>query len=660
MKILGIDTGGTFTDLVYYDHGRVSVLKVLSTPDAPEQAIFDGIMQMGVKLGSDVDIVHGSTVVTNAVLEHKGVRTAYIGNGGFADLLSIGRQARKSLYQLQPTVCQPPVPAELCFEADCRVAANGEIITPLSAATIDKLVRMIMDSKPRAVAINLLFSYIDGSHEKQIADRLPNSIFISCSSELLAESREFERGIVTWLNAWIGPIANAYLQKLQSKILPAGLTVMQSSGGAISVEQLGKKPVNLLLSGPAGGLVGAQYTAANSHKTRLLTLDMGGTSTDVALIDKDIKLTSEGKIGDYPVAMPMVDMHTIGAGGGSIASVDQGGLLHVGPESAGATPGPACYGNGSGLATVTDANLISGRLLAEYFLGGRMMLDHDAATSAIRLVAEKLDASIEEAAEGIISIANEHMVAALREISVQRGIDPRPFTLVSFGGAGGLHVCALADALDMQSILVPVHAGVLSALGMLVSPRSRQLSRSVNVDLDGLTLPGIETVFDQLIKTGKQEMLADGVKEMEMSIHKSADLRYQGQSYFINLDWRELSGLEIAFHNAHQQRYGHRLERKVELATIRVSLVSAAATKNLLAENLKLSPKKHNRVSDSDKTKTANGVPVYQRQSIKVGDFINGPALIIEEVATIWIERAWQCRLDVAGNLLIKRVISKN
>jgi N-methylhydantoinase A len=370
---LGIDTGGTFTDFVLFDGCSLRVHKVLSTPQAPEQAILQGIRELGLSTNG-LRVVHGSTVATNAVLEHKGVRTVYIANRGLGDVLTIGRQARRELYNLQPEPLRPPVPAEHCLEVDARIGADGSRISEFSPQDKAALLAAIEKIQPTAVAINLLFSFLDDSDEQAIADWLPEGLFVSRSSEVLPEYKEYERGIATWLNAWIGPLVAGYLERLAQQLAPAPLAVMQSSGGTVSADRAGRKAVQLLLSGPAGGLTGARFIGQQAGQSKLMTFDMGGTSTDVALIDGEIRLTSEGHIGHWPVAVPMVDMHTIGAGGGSIASIDAGGLLRVGPESAGAAPGPACYGQGGRQATVTDANLVLGRLQPEAFLGGNMRL----------------------------------------------------------------------------------------------------------------------------------------------------------------------------------------------------------------------------------------------------------------------------------------------
>jgi N-methylhydantoinase A len=651
---LGVDTGGTFTDFVYFDGKSIKIHKVLSTPVAPEKAILQGIRDLQLE-PSGLRLIHGSTVATNAVLEGKGVRTAYITNLGFADVLQIGRQARKELYNLQPETPRYLVAKDHCLEVDTRLSAQGELIKPLSDQALNQLTEKLQQLKPEAVAINLLFSFLDDRQEKQIAESIPEGIFISRSSDVLAEYKEYERGMATCLNAYVGPLMQGYLQRLEQAVEGAAVSVMQSAGGTMDASQAGHHAVRLLLSGPAGGLKGAQFVAGLSQYHQLLTFDMGGTSTDVALIDGDIGLTSEGHIGDYPVAVPMVDMHTIGAGGGSIAKVDAGGLLLVGPESAGADPGPACYGQGGCQATVTDANLVLGRLQPSAFLGGAMQLNADAAKNAIEIIANQLNTTIEQAAKGIIRVANEHMVRALRVISVQRGTDPREFSLVSFGGAGGLHVCALAEELQMESVCVPVQAGVLSALGMLVAAPSREMSRTVTKLIDDCSYE----VLNKELNVLKQKALAEMKKELhEQSAEASysVDLRYRGQSFTLNVPWlissqKELIALQNEFHKKHKKRYGHAMEVAVELVNIRVSVSAKASSFSLL--KLKYSNEKAQPVNQVQLYGIGNNINVFQKDQLLEGQEITGPALIVETVSTTYVAENWICNIDEWGNMLL-------
>jgi N-methylhydantoinase A len=650
VNFLGVDTGGTFTDFVLFDGERLRIHKVLSTPAAPEQAILQGIRDLGLS-DEMLRLVHGSTVATNAVLEGKGVRTLFITNRGFRDLLSIGRQARAELYNLQPQVLPPPVPRELCVETGGRRDAAGKIIDPLTEEDLAELARIVQQEQPRAVAVNLLFSWKDGIDERRIRDALPGNLFVSISSEVLPEIREYERGIATWLNAWVGPLVEGYVQRLHAALPRASVSIIQSSGDTIDAARAGRQAVRMLLSGPAGGLVGATWLGGLSGHERLLTFDMGGTSTDVSLIDGEPQLTNEGRIGRWPVAVSMVDMQTIGAGGGSIARVDAGGMLQVGPESAGADPGPACYGQGGTEVTVSDANLVLGRLRPGAFLGGRMRLDAEAAQAAMQRLAETMGCTAIEAAEGVIRVANEHMAAALRMISVERGVDPGEYRLVSFGGAGGLHVCALAEALGMRRAMVPVHAGVLSALGMLATRPGRELSQTWQGDLAQRDERDLEHAFGKLEQKAVSELLKEGFGRERLVASYSLDLRYRGQSNTLNIPWEGRAASESAFHALHEQRYGHRLDVPVEMLNLRLRVRAEAS-------GLRLEP--DSGVRERLRTDVLMPgydapVPQFERASLCAGDHIDGPALIVEEVSTTWLSDVWRCHVDPHGNLLLER-----
>ena len=665
MIVLGIDTGGTFTDFVLARDNRLTIHKVLSTPAAPETAILQGIEELGLHRlqGEDIFIIHGSTVATNAVLEGKGVSTAYITNRGLGDVLTIGRQARRELYNLQPLPRPPPVPKAMCLETGGRLAADGQVVEPLSEEDLARLRAQLERLAPRSVAINLLFAFLDDRFEKRIAEVVPDNMFVSRSSLVLPEYKEYERGIATWLNASVGPIVQGYLSRLLDGVAELTrqrnsnihVSVMQSYGGTIEAGQAGEQAVQLLLSGPAGGLAGAKYVAELAGHKRLLSFDMGGTSTDVALIDGDIVLTTEGRIGDYPVAIPMVDMHTIGAGGGSIASVDAGGLLQVGPQSAGADPGPACYGKGGRQATVTDANVVLGRLRPDRFLGGKMPLDYAASCDAVETLAKRLNMDVVQTAAGIVNIVNEHMARALRVMSVQKGIDPRRLTLTSFGGAGGLHVCALAQALNMTQAIVPVHAGVLSALGMLSAPRARHLSRTLNHELASIGRQELELQFAQLEQSGGAALRQEGVASEEIHCLRSVDLRYRGQSYALNVPWLGRQRSAQQFHELHELRYGHRLAQPVELVTVRAKLTGKQPLLPLSESSA--TPNIRELTAEQEVTLPGIGeqVSIYSRDSIPQGQTILGPALITETVSTTYLAAHWMCCADSFGNLILEK-----
>lgn len=662
---LGVDTGGTFTDFVLVSKDSNSKLaltthKVLSTPEAPEHAILQGIDEMNLTTAlknGKIKIIHGSTVATNALLERKGVRTAFITNKGFKDMLKIARQTRPELYQLEIPEQIQPVPDELCLEVECRLDASGRVIKDSTLSTMQGLLQQLEQLKPEAIAINLLFSFINDSHELELEQYLRKHLscqpFICRSSIVLPEYKEYERGIATWLNASLGPLVESYLLRLKNATDPAPLSIMQSSGGTIDTVQASRNAVNLLLSGPAGGLAAAAFLARTLDQKHLLTFDMGGTSTDVALINGRIQLSTEGSIAQFPVAVPMVDMHTIGAGGGSIAYVDDGGLLQVGPQSAGASPGPACYQKGGIQATVTDANLVLGRLLPAAFMGGKVTISKEEAINVIAPLAEKLKMSIEACASGIVQITNEHMARALRVISIERGHDPLNYRLCSFGGAGGLHVCALADALGMQHALVPAHAGVLSALGMYLAPIERQLSRSYQHLLSKVKQQELNILVNKLKVEGAQQLLLEQVEESLIQYEVSADLRYNGQSSSINIHFSDLDSLDEEFQHAHHTRYGHRLSKPVELVTIRVAVFSANNQQYIPA--LINSDKPAPPCQDVIVHGYEDNVPVFQRKYLTAEQNIDGPALITEDSSTIFIESTWTANMDRFGHLFLTR-----
>ena len=643
MKLLGVDTGGTFTDFVYYDGKSVRTHKTPSTPGAPEQAILQGIHDLGIKLSDDLQIVHGSTVATNAVLEGKGAYTVYICNRGFKDVLTIGRQARKDLYNLTPAPINPPVPASHCLETGGRINARGEVLDPLTKDDLSQLLQKLNDLKPEAVAINLLFSYLDSSFEEQVAAAIPDSIFFSCSSKILPVYREYERGITTWLNAYVGPVMQGYLSRIKEQSGHARFSIMRSSGNTCDMQQAGKEAVNLLLSGPAGGLTAAHYLANEFENNQVLTFDMGGTSTDVALMDGQIELTGEGKIADYPVGVPMVNIHTIGAGGGSIAYIDEGGLLQVGPESAGATPGPACYGKGGQAATVTDANLLLGRIPNTIRFGESISVDMDKAQTAIATLTRQSGLSSDfETAKGIIRIANEHMAQALRVISVERGVDPRGFSLMAFGGAGGLHVCELAEQLGMAQAIVPSQAGVLSALGMLVAKPGRQLTRTLGRLINDVTQAEIETAIKQLQQQAKQALAAEGHALDNLSFQVSLDLCYRGQASTLSVPFTDTTDAEIAFSKLHEQRYGYKLKTPVEIVNVNIG-----ASIEQAVPKFKVSARAASALQEAN--------DYFHRNNLKPGQLIEGEAIICDSESTTWVAPNWVAEADSHGHILLKK-----
>jgi len=648
---LGVDTGGTFTDFVLLQDGELTIHKVLSTPEQPERAIIQGARELGVA-ERPLRLVHGSTVATNAVLEGKGVDVALITNRGLGDLLALGRQDRDRLYELDPQPVAQPVPPERCLETGGRLGADGRVVEPLTAADLQAVRAALERLQPSAVAINLLFSFLDPRFEQQLAEAVPPGIFISRSSAILPEYQEYERGITTWLNAYVGPRMEGYLQRLQAGLPQAQIAVMQSSGERLDASRAGEQAVHLLLSGPAGGLIGSRHIGEAIGEPRQLSFDMGGTSTDVAVIDGEPQLTTEGRIGRYPVGVPMVDMHTLGAGGGSIARVDPGGALQVGPASAGADPGPACYGRGGREPTVTDAHCVLGRLPPGQFLGGGMELDEAAAHRALGRLGAALGVSAEEAAAGVLRLANEHMARALRVISLERGLDPRAFALLSFGGAGGLHVCALAEELGMERAVVPIHSGVLSALGMLTAARGRQLSRTVAQPWASLSSQAIEAGLEALAAAGRAELAAEGLPAERIEESRRVELRYQGQAFTLTVAWQgDREAAETAFHAAHEARYGHRLDAPLELVNLRVAATGPRPP--LVLPHLPgadSGPSRHTRVHGQGEP-----VPVWRREHLPAGRAEPGPALVVDAVSTTWVAPGWWARRDQWGNIRLSR-----
>jgi N-methylhydantoinase A len=649
--LVGVDTGGTFTDLVAWREGRLSHEKVLSTPDDPSRAIIEGIERLGLG-DSPVQVIHGTTVGTNAVLEGKGVRVAYVTSAGFADVLTLARQNRRAVYRLEQPFEAPPVPPERCFEVSTRCTAGGELLARAGDDELQSLAAAIEASGAEAVAVNLLFSFLCPEEERRIAEHLPPGLFVSLSSDVLPEIREFERGMATWLNASVGPIIGRYLARLEAGLPRARISVMQSSGTTVAADQAAAGAVRLLLSGPAGGIAAGRLIGAVTGRPRLLTLDMGGTSTDVALLDGEIPLTQESRIADWPLSIPTVDIHTIGAGGGSLARVDAGGMLLVGPESAGADPGPACYGQGGQGATVTDANLVLGRIPASTRLGGTLPLDLEAAEAAIDRVAAQLGCDRIEAARGVLRIANEHMARALRVISVERGHDPRGDTLLCFGGAGGLHACALADLLGMRSILLPALAGVLSAHGMLASEPGRDLSHAVLAPWAEQDRRVIGRHFERLEAQAREALVAEGMEPSALGFRRRLELRYQGQNAALVLDDRP-SGMEAAFHEAFEAASGHRLDLPVELVNLRLSARAPAPRRELERGEVRARVDREPRFSRLPDLERE--VPVMERAALTPDTRTRGPCIVVDKAATAWVAPGWSLVLDPWHNLLLER-----
>ena len=652
ITLVGIDTGGTFTDIVVLDRGLNGAgmrhCKVLSDPSDPSGPIVEGLKRFELE-NRRLQIIHGTTVGTNAVLEGKGARVAYVTSEGFADVLTLGRQERQQVYQLKQPETRPPVPEDLCLEVSTRIAADGSILDEADDNELRGLRDQLKLLDVEAVAINLLFSFLSPQHEQEIAQAL-SQWFVSCSSRILPEVREYERGMATWLNASVGPVISRYLDRLQKRLPKARIAVMQSAGTTIAADQAADQAVRLLLSGPAGGLAAARSIAGQTGNPKLMSFDMGGTSTDVALFNGEIPLTQQSRLGSWPLSIPSVDIHTIGAGGGSIARVDEAGMLLVGPESAGASPGPACYGQGGVQATVTDANLLLGRIPANTLLGGYLPLDIQAAEQAVERLAKHMGCGLLDAARGIVRLANEHMARALRVISVERGHDPVDYALLSFGGAGGLHACELAGLLHMKRIIIPARAGVLSAMGMLVSEPGRELSRAVLNPLETLTDAVIGEWFQSLEVEATAQLTNEGCEPESVTFRHQLELRYKGQSATIPVIWDNGGAHEEVFHEAHSKTSGLRLPHTVELVNIRLSARAPAVLKSI---DIQEESETDNKTEVTEMLGFADKVPVQARSGLQYGKSYQGPCTVTESVSTTWIKLGWTMELDKWGNLLV-------
>jgi len=656
LTLVGIDTGGTFTDIVVVERDGATLgirqCKILSDPADPSGPIVAGLVKLGLQ-DVALQIIHGTTVGTNAVLEGKGARVAYVTSKGFSDVLALGRQERQQVYELQQAELAPPVPRECCFEVSTRITADGRLLSESDQAELQELVADLKTQRVESVAINLLFSFLQPQQERNIAAQLENYWFVSCSSDILPEVREYERGMATWLNASVGPVISGYLARLQTRLPRAAIAVMQSAGTTIAAEQAAGQAVRLLLSGPAGGLAAARSLARQAGTPNLMTFDMGGTSTDVALLNGDIPLTNQGRIGDWPLSIPSVDIHTIGAGGGSIARVDRAGMLLVGPESAGANPGPVCYDQGGQQVTVTDANVLLGRIPGKTLLGGYLPLNVGSAQQAMAELAKDMACDVLEAARGVVRMANEHMARALRVISVERGYDPAEYALLSFGGAGGLHACDLAELLNMSRIIIPVRSGVLSAVGMLVSEPGRELSRAMLKPMKGLTDEEIEVGFQDLEAEAMAQLLAEGCAKEDIQFRHQLELRYQGQSASIPVNWKRGGAHVQAFHAAHERASGLRLPHAVELVNLRLGAWAPAVLQSVDIKPVYEDVRPDGMIYMPE---LARDVPMYHRGALQTGESIPGPALVTESASTAWIKPGWVAEADEWGNLFLRAI----
>ena len=664
---VGVDTGGTFTDFVFETNGELEIFKFPSTPSDPSLAIAAGLRRIsektGVQLGS-IEVVHGTTVGTNALLQRRGARTALVTTRGFEDVLVIGRQARPELYNLNASRLPPLVRDDLRFGVSGRVASNGEVIESLNETELTRLLRRLKKAEVDSVAICLLFSFVNSAHEEEIAKALSSlNIPLSVSHKILPEYREFERTSTVTINAYLQPLMGSYLKRLATNT--PRLRVMQSSGGSISASVAADEPVRTILSGPAGGVVGALRAARAAGFEKIITFDMGGTSTDVALCERDgLRMTNEASVAGLPVAVSVMDIHTVGAGGGSIARVDEGGSLRVGPESAAADPGPACYGR-SLLPTVTDAHVVLGHFGGAGLLGGDFTLDEERSRKAMVQLASEMAKAAQarvtaiEAAQGVLSVTNTNMERALRRISVERGYDSREFTLLPFGGAGALHAIDLARALRIPRVIVPRAAGALSAIGVLTADVVKDHSRTIMLELQSDIKRKLDETFKQMELSAAAALRREGFPSSKQLHERSLALRYKGQSF--ELEIKKTSGdIAAGFHNAHLKRYGYAQESNI-IEVVSARLRSTGIVEKLAAQRSP-SARSSRRKEFAEAVRNVDAyvdgkkrrVAVYRRAELTPGARLRAPCIVTEYSSTTLIPQDANAELDGYGNLIIQ------
>ena len=656
MQRMGVDTGGTFTDFVMIDDGVLRIAKRLSTPHNPSAAL---LAEVALHATPNI-LIHGTTVATNALLERRGAITALITTTGFRDVLVIGRGDRPSLYDMHQTRPAPLVPDALRLEVNERTTFDQQTITPLNDADVTALIPLLEAHHVQSIAVCLLHAYANPAHEIRIGALLQahNPQWqISLSHQIVTEAREYERTATTVVNAYVAPIMSRYLTYLATH-LPTltRLRIMASDGGSMGVTTAQALPARTTLSGPAGGIVGAFAVAQQINVAQIISFDMGGTSTDVALCDGDLPRSSGAAVGGLPVRLPSLDIHTVGAGGGSLIRRDTGGALRVGPQSAGADPGPACYGKGD-QATVTDANVVLGRLRSDAFLGGTMTLDSQRAASAVADVARTINTTPIQAALGAIRVVNAAMARAVRTISVERGYNPRDFALVAFGGAGPLHAVHLAQELGMTSVIVPRYPGVLSALGMLSAAVTRSTTRTLQVGFDQLQVVQLNAMIGATSAELTAALISDGEHPQAFGHTIHLAMRYRGQAFELDvpllstshgmpqIDAALLQQSQQRFHELHQRRYGHaNPARAIDIAMLRHTMANAATALP--------SPAIPTRDGPCTPVQTVLAYPnddelavmtaIYQRDQLVPHDLIVGPAVITQLDATTVIPSGWQ------------------
>ena len=669
---IAVDIGGTFTDLQILDarHGRVVAWKTPTTPADPSEGLLTGVREAAARFGFALEdvglLLHGTTIATNAVLERKLARGVLLTTAGFEDVLEITRHVRRDIYSLAPDPFPCLIDRDLRFGVAERMRADGSVEAPLG--DLGPVLDRLRAAAPEAVAIGLLHAYANPAHERALRDAVAAAlpgVPISLSSDISPEIREYERLSTTVLNALLMPVVRRYLDKLEARLGEGGfaprLYLVQSNGGMCSLRRAAEQPARLLLSGPSGGALAAERISRRLRKPNLVAVDMGGTSFDVSVVqDHRIGLVTQGEVDRLPVRLPMVEMRTIGAGGGSIAAVDAAGRLTAGPRSAGARPGPVCYGRGGTEPTVTDANAVLGRFDPDFFLGGAMKLELAAAREAMAgRIGAKLGLSPEQAAEGVLRVTNVQLAAAVRLSLFEKGLDPRDFALLSFGGAGGLHATDVADELGITEVVFPREPGTLSAYGILFSDLAQDIARSRLTLADPANLPAIEAEVAALRADALQRLADDDVPETQRRVEIAADLRYRGQAFELLVPWPEapaLPGLLARFHATHRARFSYAAEGEaVEIVTFRATAVGHLEKPEEAAPEAPAA-------ATAPKTRRAwqgsgtSDWPVWMRDRLRVTDRIEGPAIIEEAFATHVIGAGWVAALDPEGAIVARRI----
>ena len=666
---VGIEVGGTFTDLVAIGAGGIRIIKVPSVPAAPDEGAFDALVASGIAISSIDDLAHGSTVATNAVLERKGFPTAFVTTQGFRDILALQRHGRERIYDLEYQKPKPVVTRAASFEVAERILADGTVETPLDGGDVGRrLVPALRTGGYEAVAICLLNAYLNPVHERALRTLLLQALptmHVSISSDITREFREYERASTTTLSAYVQPVIERYIERFRRRLHAAGFhgrfSVMQSNGGRLPAEAMRANAINALLSGPAAGVVGAVRQARRSGYRHLITLDIGGTSTDVCVVtDGTPQLTQELHLDGLPVRIPVVDINTIGAGGGSIVWVDEGGMLRVGPRSAGADPGPACYGRGGSEPTLTDAHVVRGTVRPEAFLGGRMHIDPTAAARALQPIARRFDLTLEAAADSAVALANANIVRAIQLISTERGRDPRDYVLVPYGGAGPLHAATVAEQLGIAAIVVPPSAGIISAYGLIASDFVLFESMTHRALADDCAADILREVFGRMRARALERAQANGLEGC-LVFTLSADMRFVGQAFevpvaFVAAELADLTaaGVRQRFGEAHQRVYffGGDAGKPIEFVSFRLGVAAPLADLPLLGVAQEAhTPARPICIFDGKSWRDAQ---LVRRHALGAEPTL-GPALIEDPTSTLYVPTGWTARPDANGNTILER-----